>query len=123
MDKAFEEGCDSVNGKKEIYLPWKNFNGNKSTFYDIEGEALLIASRIHPAWNSCSDAAKRLHARNCYQVMGHALDKPSNQILYWAPTDVKGNVSGGTRTAVELARSRGIKEILLKENISVRFDW
>ena len=29
-DTAFEIGCDKVNGKKEIYLPWKSFNKNKS---------------------------------------------------------------------------------------------
>ena len=32
-DKAFEKGCDAVDGKKEIYLPWEGFNGSKSELY------------------------------------------------------------------------------------------
>ena len=27
-DAAFEEGCDRVDGKKEIYLPWKGFQNS-----------------------------------------------------------------------------------------------
>lgn len=37
-DSAFEFGCDKVNGKKEIYLPWKNFRikeGRESSNSDI----------------------------------------------------------------------------------------
>lgn len=29
-DTAFEDGCDIYSGPKEIYLPWKGFNGNGS---------------------------------------------------------------------------------------------
>ena len=29
-DCAFENGCDHAHGLKEIYLPWKDFNGNTS---------------------------------------------------------------------------------------------
>ena len=32
-DKAFEKGCDLASGQKEIYLPWKGFNGNNSSLY------------------------------------------------------------------------------------------
>ena len=31
-DMAFESGCDEVHGRKEIFLPWKGYNSNKSTF-------------------------------------------------------------------------------------------
>ena len=29
-DTAFERGCDSVGGEKQIFLPWKGFNKSKS---------------------------------------------------------------------------------------------
>ena len=33
VDSAFEKGCVKVNGEKEIYLPWKEFNNNNSPLY------------------------------------------------------------------------------------------
>ena len=49
-DTAFETGCDLVNGKKEIYLPWKNFNGNSSDLYDLPlfKDAMEISKKYHP---------------------------------------------------------------------------
>jgi predicted Rossmann fold nucleotide-binding protein DprA/Smf involved in DNA uptake len=32
-DTAFEKGCDQVHGRKEIFLPWKGYNNNKSPFF------------------------------------------------------------------------------------------
>ena len=49
--------------KKEIYLPWTNFNGNLSPL-SLEkldpvmvNEAEKIASKYHPAWQNASDAS------------------------------------------------------------------
>lgn len=47
-DSAFENGCDIQNGKKEIYLPWKNFNNNSSKLYYISDKAKQIAKEFHP---------------------------------------------------------------------------
>jgi hypothetical protein len=33
-DQAFEKGCDKVNGPKEIYIPWKGFEGSTSDLYE-----------------------------------------------------------------------------------------
>lgn len=32
-DSAFEKGCDRVSGLKEIFLPWRGFEGSKSDKY------------------------------------------------------------------------------------------
>lgn len=100
-DTAFEEGCDLVNGKKEIYIPWKNFNKNKSELFNVCEEALKLAESIHPAWDQCTYGAKKLHARNCYQILGKTLDKPVECVICWTDS---GMVKGGTRTAVVLAQ-------------------
>jgi hypothetical protein len=50
-DKAFEDGYDSVNGIKEIYLPWKNFNNNDSPLYGVCNNALKLAEQTHPLWD------------------------------------------------------------------------
>ena len=109
-DKAFEEGCDDVRAQKRIYIPWNTFNGYddkahkfvKVTGDSEEGEA--IAREIHPAWENLKQGGKRLHIRNTNQVLGDDLHTPSKFLIFYAKEDRQGNVSGGTRTAVELAK-------------------
>lgn len=101
-DSAFEEGCDDAGGKKEIYLPWEGFNGHTSPLYGVNEAALTLASAVHPAWHNCSYPARKLHARNCYQVLGGDLKTPSSVLICW----MKG--AGGTRTAFQLAARSSI---------------
>lgn len=102
-DTAFEIGCSYVNGKKEIYLPWKNFNNNKSKFYNISNEAMKIAEKFHPAWNKLSDGARKLHSRNVYQILGYDLNTPTNLVICWS------DGSGGTEQALRIAKHWKIK--------------
>ncbi len=101
-DSAFEAGARN---RREIFLPWARFNGNSSPLYlkgaPDECKAVEIAQRIHPAWGRLSQAARRLHARNAYQVLGSDLAHPSGFLICWTPNaaDV-----GGTRTAIMIAR-------------------
>jgi hypothetical protein len=104
-DSAFEKGCIDVNGKKEIYLPWIGFNGRNGEDYFVldekESEAFYIASQIHPNWKACSRGAKKLHARNVFQILGQDLETLSEVMICWTPN---GEDVGGTRTAIILAR-------------------
>lgn len=100
-DAAFEAGAD----KKQIFLPWKGFNKNKSYFYTPTQECFDLAEKIHPAWDKCSLGAKKLHARNTQQVLGEKLNEPSLFIVCWTP---KGEASGGTATAIRLAEQNHI---------------
>lgn len=106
-DTAFETGCDSVGGKKEIYLPWKGFNNNNSDLHSsaYAHEAIQIAMKIHPAWNGLTPTAKKLHSRNCFQVLGEDLQTPSKFVVCWTKD---GKDVGGTRTAIVLARQHKI---------------
>ena len=104
-DSAFEQGCDKVNGPKEIYIPWKGFNGNSSALYTVSAEALAMASKIHPAWDKCSKGAKSLHARNMYQILGYDLKTPTSCVICYT---VAGKGSGGTGQAIRLARHNDI---------------
>lgn len=91
--------------QKEIYLPWKGFNNNSSDLHGVSEEALKMAEKYHPSWNSLSDGAKKLMARNCYQVLGKDLSKPVNLIICYT-TD--GMSSGGTGQALRIAESLNI---------------
>lgn len=100
-DSAFEFGCDKASGKKEIYLPWKNFNGSDSNLIIREREAYDIAEKFHPAWDRLSQAGKLLMMRNSYQILGINLDDPCNFVLCWT---LRGQGNGGTGQALRIAR-------------------
>ena len=112
---AYKGGADHL---CEIYTPWENFTNKKlSNRWDITpnaavmSECLKIASKFHPAWGKCRNGAKKLHGRNVCQVLGLNLYTPSKFVLYYAQEDSKGNVKGGTATAVNIARSHNIPTI------------
>lgn len=100
-DKAFEIGCDSVKGSKEIYLPWKGFNNNTSKYYNVSSEAIELASKFHPAWNNLTKPVQLLMARNCYQVLGLDLNTPVEFVICFT---YKGKGLGGTGQAIRLAK-------------------
>lgn len=107
-DLAFERGCDSVGGRKAIYLPWKGFGAPRSpqgTFTGVCDRALAMAEQFHPNWAACSQGARALHARNCYQVLGDTLDEPVKFVICWT---VNGLGGGGTGQALRIAKAHDI---------------
>ena len=104
MDMAFEAGCDKANGKKEIYLPWKGFNGSNSELFTVDQKAYDIAKEFHPNWGVLSHGGKKLIARNTYQILGKDLDEitKSNFVVCWT---LNAGVVGGTGQALRIAKS------------------
>jgi hypothetical protein len=99
-DTAFERGAG---GKADIFL------ANDATL-----EAAKIAREYHPAWDRCTSYAKRLHARNAFQVLGGDLKTPSKFLLCWTPDGCEKHAdrtikTGGTGTAISIASENGIK--------------
>lgn len=128
-DTAFEQGCDLHEGMKEIYLPWKGFSGiqgGRGIFFlndlPFQYQAESYASQIHPAWDILKRGARALHTRNIYQVLGEALDKPSDFLICYAqPTNT--GVKGGTNTAVKVALQYNIPVFnLWDDKIVERFE-
>lgn len=98
-DQAFESGVKKPEMKK-IFLPWRNFNKNPSPLFEVSKEALTLAEEYHPAWYILPQAAKRLMARNGYQVLGETLDNPVDFVICYTPT---GKAEGGTGQAIRIA--------------------
>ena len=124
-DTGFEQGCDHVNGGKKIYLPWKYFNKRFDIkFVEISDAAFELASTPHPGWTYLKQGARRLHARNTYQVLGEYLDTPSDFTVCWTPDgaeteDQLTSKTGGTATAIRLSCRKGIPVFNLRNEASV----
>ena len=103
-DSAFALNIDD--DKKQIFLPWKGFNNNWDYKYPITEKSLKIAEEFHPAWEKCSNGAKKLHARNCFQVLGYDLNSPSEFIICWTKG---GKLVGGTAQALRISIKHNIK--------------
>lgn len=107
-DTAFQQGCTAVNGWMQIFLPWPGFNGIPATagiYPFVDEAALQLAAQFHPNWAACSAGARKLHARNCYQILGPNLATPVDLVLCWTP---HGSGSGGTGQALRIAHHHGI---------------
>ena len=111
-DSAFQ--CNADPDNTEIWIPWSKFAppiaGNYITITDAQysfAREFLLNNDILPWFDRMKQGAKKLHARNVFQIIGTSC-KPSEFCLYYAEEDNNGKVSGGTRTAVEVARLVGV---------------
>ena len=114
-DQAFERGAKEAGGALEIYLPWKGFEGNNSPFWEATEAAHEMAARFHPHWANMKQSVRRLHARNCHQVMGLDLATPTSYVICYTRDGADGvkipvqqGVTGGTGQAIRIAAHFGI---------------
>lgn len=109
MDIAFEAGFPDK--LKEIYQPWVNFNDTPTNDVshivvrdkEILHKARRIAMNFHPNWDNLSQGPRNMHMRNVFQVVGAGLNCKSDILVCWAPI-IGNSITGGTRTAFEIAR-------------------
>ncbi len=123
-DSAFEQGCLEAQGDSHIYLPWRGFNRNASPLFGVDEAALTLAATVHPAWDRLQQGPRKLHARNCYQVLGSALDVPSELTVCWTPDGCeqgarRSRETGGTATAIVLSERSGVPVYNLRNATSV----
>lgn len=106
-DSAFEHGCNLMKGAKEIYIPWDGFNNRENgregaIIPPFNDQVFEYARAFHPNWAACSDGAKKLHARNLYQIGGIDLNTAVDFVVCWTKD---GKASGGTGQAIRIAES------------------
>lgn len=102
-DTAFAQGARAVAGTRQIFLPWKNFNGVYDGIVVPDNPKITaIASQYHPNWSNLSDPVKKLHSRNVPQVLGLDLETKSDFVVCYTPN---GSGYGGTGQALRIARA------------------
>lgn len=102
-DQAFEEGCDNVCGRKEIYLA-----------KGCTAASMELAAKFHPKWDRCGEFARKLHGRNSFQVLGPNLNLPSRVLVCWTSDGccshkTRSIATGGTGTAISIADMYNVK--------------
>lgn len=105
--------------KKDIYLPWNNYNSQRKTINTDRylEEALDIAAMFHPNWDACSDGAKLLHSRNSHIILGTDLLKPVDFVVCWTKN---GKIQGGTGLAMRIANNYNIPIYNLKNEEDIK---
>ena len=106
-DRAFTAGAPA--GQRTLHLPWSGYNGCAGRDCRVLSPSELqscmaIAARLHPAWDRCSPAVRKLHARNA-AILGVGLGRPVDAVVAWTPG---GTVTGGTGRAIRIATDAGI---------------
>ncbi len=108
-DEAFETGCKSSDGRREIFLPWKGFQKNDSHLYGVDQRASDIAATVHPHFQYMKRPVKLLIARNMHQILGVDLDRPVEFVICWTKDGCENHETytptktGGTGSAIALA--------------------
>ena len=127
-DTAFESGCDSVRGNKQIFIPWDRFNRARISQGYIEVNKNLwrdltqLVKAHHPNYRNLTTHARLLMMRNCHQILGYDLQSPSDLVLFYAPrmsrvNNVVIDCTGGTGFAVRLAYKFNIPCLPLEEYV------
>lgn len=106
-DTAFELGAPAH--LREIFLPWRGFNGNRSHHYKVPLTAMKMGRDIHPRGQYLTPAVTALMGRNCQQILGSALHRPAKVVICWTRDGADGlqvltsEKTGGTGQAIRLA--------------------
>ena len=106
-DSAFADGAPAA--RRTLYLPWSGYNGRAGPDCRVLSPSdlascMAIAARLHPAWDRCSPAVRKLHARNA-AILGAGLDQPVDAVVAWTPG---GMIAGGTGMGIRIAIEAGI---------------
>ena len=107
-DSAFAAGAPA--GQRTVWLPWRGYNGHRGPDCRVLSAAELsacmeIAAPLHPAWERCSPAVRKLHARNVAILLGDGLTRPVDAVVAWSE---RGEAVGGTGMGIRIAKARGI---------------
>ena len=122
-DRAFERGARAADGKCEIFVPWEGFNDYSAAGQDVHvgtcQGAEALAARYHPAWDRLNQGARKLMARNGYQVFGAGLRTPVRTVVCWTEG---GRIAGGTGQALRMAADAGCDVVNLGDPRIARLD-
>lgn len=108
---GFEEIFEKVISEKEVFLPWKGFNGNRDSKYTRPSpKCSEIISKIILTFDKIKEGAKPIFMRIAHVILGKDLNARAECLITWSPdgaeTKDKVNVKTGyASTAILLANA------------------
>lgn len=75
--------------RKEVHLPWREFNNKDSKHTFNQKEAFELAKMFHPAFEGLTPAVKAFMARNARVILGKDLKSPVMFVLCWSEDGVE----------------------------------
>lgn len=86
----------------------------------LQDKAKELAGSVHPNWAACKGKfAELAHGRNAHILLGDDLTDPVERVICWCEESPDGTVTGGTATAINLARRFNIPIINLWHDSAV----
>jgi hypothetical protein len=79
-----EDAVEKVAIKKEIHLPWKDFNNKDSKFTFTPNHAKEIAAKFQPGYEGLKPVIQTFLAKNVRMLMGKDLKGPALFMITWS---------------------------------------
>lgn len=75
--------------RKEIHLPWRNFNEKESKLTFNTKPSFILAKQFSPVYDRLPDAVKAILARNVRLILGNNLKSPLLFLITWSRDGVE----------------------------------
>ena len=117
-DSAFAEGSPSL---RTVFLPWRGYNGWSGPGCVSFGDRALaklypFAAAHHDAWERCSPAVRKLHARNVAIIGGVPNGEPVRAVICWT----RAGARPGARASPSASHDRGHPGVQSRDGASAR---
>jgi hypothetical protein len=91
---------------KEVFIPWKNFNGRQSKLSRNANEALDVVKRLSPSFDTLKPAVQAIIAVKAHVILGKDLKSPIKFLVVWS--------QDGAETAKECTAKTGFVSTAIK---------
>lgn len=81
--EEFESRFEKVAERKELILPWRDFNEKQSKFTFNNDRSLAVAKMFHPTFDTMKKGVQAFLARNARLILGHEMKSPTNFLICW----------------------------------------
>lgn len=130
-DFAFHEGARQSTRYDDVgfgaFLPYNGMRTGRGVIYEDISRGIYDASKFdnwerarqfafeaRGSFNGLGRGGVALHTRNAFQVLSPSLQDPVKRLICWAqPIGTRGQVKGGTNTAVQIAHRYNIPVVNL----------
>lgn len=112
--QGIEQSVEGAVQKKELILPWRDFDGKQSKFTFSNERSKAIAKMFSPSFDTVKPAVQAFLTKNARLVLGHSCNSPALFIVVWTEDGAEtqqeraGSRTGFASHPIAIANSLGI---------------